>query len=81
MKIIGIERVDYTNKAGIAVKGYRIHGFNPMNAKYGQGYSCVSLYANDKCFASPPALNDEVDVLYGVTRDGRAYIREIRRVK
>ena len=66
MKLIGIQRVDYTNKGGIHVLGYRLHMSTPASRNDCIGEITDTVFVSDLVFATCDqlAVGDEVSIAY-----------------
>lgn len=66
MKVIGIQRVDYTNKNGYHVLGYKLHTATPSRRNDCVGEITEAIFVSDQSFASCDELNigDEIRVSY-----------------
>lgn len=66
MKLIGIQRVDYTNKNGYHVLGYKLHTSTP--AKYDDAFGEITeaVFVSDQVFGSCDhlAVGDEISIAY-----------------
>ena len=66
MKLIGIQRVDYTNKNGYHVLGYKLHTVIP--AKFGDAVGEITdaVFVSDQVFATCDhlAVGDEISIAY-----------------
>lgn len=52
-EVVGIQRLDYTNKSGKHVQGYRVHftyDFDPRDGE-SRGKACDSVYLSSDVFA------------------------------
>ena len=66
MKLIGIQRVDYTNKNGYHVLGYRLHTSTPAKTKDSIGEITDAVFVSDQVFSACDqlAVGDEVAIAY-----------------
>lgn len=66
MKLIGIQRVDYTNKGGFHVMGYKLHLSAPAHRNDCIGEITDSVFVSDRVFATCDhlAVGDEVSIAY-----------------
>ena len=66
MKLIGIQTVDYTNKNGYHVVGYKLHTSIPAKTNDCIGEITDSIYVSEEVYASCDqlAVGDEIDVVY-----------------
>ena len=66
MKLIGIQRVDYTNKKGYHILGYKLHTSTPAKTKDSIGEITDSVFVSDQIFATCDqlAVGDEIDIAY-----------------
>ena len=66
MKLIGIQRVDYTNKNGYHVMGYKLHLSTPANRNDCIGEITDTVFVSDPVFATGDhlAVGDEVSIAY-----------------
>lgn len=66
MKLIGIQRVDYTNKNGYHVLGYKLHMSAPSERNDSIGEITDTVFVSDQVFATCDhlAVGDEVSVAY-----------------
>lgn len=66
MKLIGIQRVDYTNKRGFHVKGYKLHLSTPAEGNDSIGEITDTVFVSDPVFATCDhlAVGDEVYIAY-----------------
>ena len=66
MKLIGIQRVDYTNKNGYHIIGYKLHTSTP--AKFGDavGEITEAVFVSDQVFSTCDqlAVGDEISIAY-----------------
>lgn len=66
MKLIGIQRVDYTNKNGYHVIGYKLHTSTPAVRKDCIGELTEAVFVSDPVFATCDhlAVGDEISISY-----------------
>lgn len=66
MKLIGIQRVDYTNKNGFNVTGYKLHMSTPATRNDSIGEITDTVFVSDSVFATCDHLSvgDEISVSY-----------------
>lgn len=66
MKLIGIQRVDYTNKNGYHVMGYRLHTSTPAMRNDSIGEMTDAVFVADPVFATCDhlAVGDEISISY-----------------
>lgn len=66
MKLIGIQRVDYTNKAGNHVLGFVLHLSTPAQHEDCIGEITETVFVSDPVFATCDhlAVGDEVSIAY-----------------
>lgn len=66
MKLIGIQRVDYTNKNGFHILGYRLHLSTPAERNDCIGEITDTVFVSDQVFATCDdlAVGDEVSIAY-----------------
>ena len=66
MKLIGIQRVDYTNKNGYHVMGYKLHMSTPATRNDCIGEITDTEFVSDPVFATCDhlAVGDEVAIAY-----------------
>lgn len=66
MKLIGIQRVDYTNSNGYHVLGYKLHTSSPAMRNDCIGEITEALFVADPVFATCDhlAVGDEIHVAY-----------------
>ena len=66
MKLIGIQRVDYTNKNGYHVMGSKLHASVPAKTNDCIGEITEAIFVSDQVFASCDqlAVGDEISVAY-----------------
>ena len=66
MKLIGIQRVDYTNKNGYHVLGYKLHTSTPAKSDDAIGEITEAIFVGDTVFAACDhlAVGDEISVAY-----------------
>lgn len=66
MKLIGIQRVDYTNKNGYHVIGYKLHTSTPAKTDDAIGEITEPVFVSDPVFATCDhlAVGDEISVAY-----------------
>lgn len=66
MKLIGIQRVDYTNKNGYHVLGYKLHTSIPAKAEDAIGEITEGIFVSDQVFSTCDqlAVGDEISVAY-----------------
>ena len=66
MKLIGIQRVDYTNKSGYHVLGYKLHTATPAKSDDAIGEISEGIFVSDPVFATCDhlAVGDSISVAY-----------------
>ncbi len=66
MKLIGIQRVDYTNKNGFHILGYKLHLSTPSKRKDCLGEITDVIFVSDQIFGTCDniAIGDEVSIAY-----------------
>lgn len=66
MKLIGIQRVDYKNKNGYHVTGYRLHTSTPATRNDCIGELTDAVFVADQVFATCDhlAVGDEISIAY-----------------
>ena len=66
MKLIGIQRVDYTNKGGYHIMGYKLHLSTPAQRNDCIGEITDTVFVSDQVFATCDqlAVGDEVSIAY-----------------
>lgn len=66
MKLIGIQRVDYTNKNGYHVLGYKLHTSTPATFDDAIGEITEGIFVPDSVFANcgDLAVGDSISVAY-----------------
>ena len=66
MKLIGIQRVDYTNKNGYHVMGYKLHTSTPAKTNDCIGEITEPVFVPDSIFSTCDhiAIGDEISVAY-----------------
>lgn len=66
MKLIGIQRVDYTNRNGYHVLGYKLHTSTPAKSDDAIGEITEGIFVSDPAFASCDhlAVGDEISIAY-----------------
>ena len=66
MKLIGIQRVDYTNKDGYHVLGYKLHTSTPAKSDDAIGEITEAVFVSDQVFGTCDhlAVGDEVSIAY-----------------
>ena len=66
MKLIGIQRVDYTNKGGYHVMGYKLHMSTPATRNDSIGEITDTEFVSDQVFATCDqlAVGDEISIAY-----------------
>ena len=66
MKLIGIQRVDYTNKNGYHVLGYKLHTSSPAKSDDAIGEITEVVFVSDQAFSTCDhlAVGDEVSIAY-----------------
>ena len=64
MKLIGIQRVDYTNKGGYHIMGYKLHLSTPAQRNDCIGEITDTVFVSDQVFATCDqlAVGDEVSI-------------------
>lgn len=66
MKLIGIQRVDYTNKNGFHILGYKLHTSIPAKSNDSIGEITDAVFVSDQVFSSCDdlAVGDEISIAY-----------------
>ena len=66
MKLIGIQRVDYTNKNGYHILGYKLHTSTPAKTNDSIGEITDAVFVSDQVFAISDHLSvgDEISIAY-----------------
>lgn len=66
MKLIGIQRVDYINKNGYNVVGYKLHTSTPAKSNNCIGELTEAVFVADPVFATCDhlAVGDEISITY-----------------
>lgn len=66
MKLIGIQRVDYTNKNGYHVLGYKLHTSTPAIRNDCIGELTETVFVSDSVFAACDhlAVGDDISISY-----------------
>ena len=66
MKLIGIQRVDYTNRNGYHVLGYKLHTSTPAMRNDCIGELTEAVFVTDPVFASCDhlAVGDTISIAY-----------------
>jgi hypothetical protein len=66
MKLIGIQRVDYTNKNGYHVTGYKLHTSIPARTNDCIGEFTEAIFVSEQVFLNCAQLSvgDEISVAY-----------------
>ena len=66
MKLIGIQRVDFTNKNGYHVLGYMLHTSSPAKSNDSIGELTDAVFVSDPVFATCDhlAVGDEISIAY-----------------
>ena len=66
MKLIGIQRVDYMNKNGYHVMGYKLHMSTPATRNDSIGEITATEFVSDSVFAACDhlAVGDEISIVY-----------------
>ena len=66
MRLIGIQRVDYTNKNGYHVMGYKLHMSTPATCNDSIGEITDTEFVPDPVFATCDhlAVGDEISIAY-----------------
>lgn len=66
MKLIGIQRVDYTNKSGYHILGYKLHTSTPAKTNDSIGEITDAVFVSDQVFSTCAdlAVGDEVAIAY-----------------
>lgn len=66
MKLIGIQRVDYTNKNGYHVLGYKLHTSSPAIRNDCIGELTEAVFVSDSVFATCDhlAVGDDISISY-----------------
>lgn len=66
MKLIGIQRVDYTNKNGYHILGYKLHTSVPAKSEDAIGEITEAVFVSDQVFGTCDhlAVGDEISIAY-----------------
>ena len=66
MKLIGIQRVDYTNKNGYHILGYKLHTSTPAKSDDAIGEITEAVFVSDQVFGTCDhlAVGDEISIAY-----------------
>lgn len=66
MKLIGIQRVDYTNKNGYHILGYKLHTSTPAKNNDSIGEITDAVFVSAQVFATCDeiAVGDEISIAY-----------------
>ena len=66
MKLIGIQRVDYRNKNGHHILGYKLHTSSPAKTNDSIGEITEAVFVSDQIFSACDrlAVCDEVSIAY-----------------
>ena len=66
MKLIGIQRIDYMNKNGYHVLGYKLHTSIPAKTNDCIGEITEAIFVSDQVFATCDqlAVGDEISAVY-----------------
>ena len=66
MKLIGIQRVDYTNKNGYHILGYKLHTSTPAKTNDSIGEITDAVFVSDQVFTTCDqlAVGDEISIAY-----------------
>ena len=66
MKLIGIQRVDYTNKSGYHILGYKLHTSTPAKTHDSIGEITDAVFVSDQVFSTCDHLtiNNEISIAY-----------------
>lgn len=66
MKLIGIQRVDYTNKNGYHVLGYKLHTSTPAKSDDAIGEITEAVFVSDQVFGTCDqlAVGDSISIAY-----------------
>lgn len=66
MKLIGIQRVDYTNKNGYHILGYKLHTSTPAKSNDALGEITDCVFVSDQAFGTCDnlAVGDEIVIAY-----------------
>lgn len=66
MKLIGIQRVDYTNKNGYHILGYKLHTSTPAKNNVSIGEITDVIFVSDQVFSTCDqlAVGDEISIAY-----------------
>lgn len=66
MKLIGIQRVDYTNKNGYHILGYKLHTSTAAKTNDSIGEITDAVFVSDQVFAACDnlAVGDEISIAY-----------------
>lgn len=66
MKLIGIQRVDYTNKNGFHILGYKLYTSIPAKSDDAIGEIADAVFVSDQVFGSCDhlAVGDEISIAY-----------------
>ena len=66
MKLIGIQRVDYTNKSGYHILGYKLHTSAPAKSNDAIGEITDAVFVSDQVIGACDnlAVGDEISIAY-----------------
>lgn len=66
MKLIGIQRVDYTNKNGYHILGYKLHTTTLAKTNDSIGEITDAVFVSDQVYATCDelAVGDEISIAY-----------------
>ena len=66
MKLIGIQRVDYTNKNGYHILGYKLHTSTPAKTDDALGEITEAVFVSDQVYATCDhlAVGDDIAIAY-----------------
>lgn len=71
MKVIGIQRIDYTNKNGYHVLGYKLHTSTPSRRNDCLGEITETIFVSDQIFGSCDELNIGDEIIVGYNKFGK----------
>lgn len=66
MKLIGIQRVDYTNKNGYHILGYKLHTSTPAKSNDSIGEITDAVFVSDQVYSACDhmSVGDEISIAY-----------------
>ena len=71
MKVIGIQRVDYINKHGYHVLGYKLYTSTPADRKDCVGNITEVIFVSDQIFGSCENLQLDDEILVSYNKFGK----------